>query len=229
MKMEIPLHGIFCGDCLKKNKTDYYPSQLPHNIVRLPVGETKLKHKFIIAVDVKKIEWVRESAGRYSAYAKVTFPCPQCETIEEFSHYLETPVILLSNIGVCKDCQGKLVLKDENIEYIDNDNEATLIVKGILTCPQCMFSEKEKVQIYSVDWENIKMHKEVELDLFEHELRIQKQSVINPNKKETHQESRSHQIIINGNVSESTIIIGDKNRSQISKRENDSPQDSRPT
>ncbi len=147
-KLEIPLTALICDDCKAKDNT---------NIAEIPTYYVEVKVPFIpaggddiitVSMDVRKIEWQKETAGQYRAKAVLSILCPCCETPKDIRYHLEAPIIFISEMGFCRECKGKLLLSDEHIEYFYDDNEQAFItIKGLLTCPNCAKHELTNLQL----------------------------------------------------------------------------------
>ena len=106
-----------------------------------------------VTLDVHKISWHKQELGRYSAATVVTIPCPCCENVRDMKYNLEAPLVLLTDIGKCRTCNGKLQLEDERIDYRDNGSGGWEVnVQANLVCPNCATTEFRHTYIPVQHW-----------------------------------------------------------------------------
>jgi hypothetical protein len=100
-----------------------------------------------LTLDVERISWKKKKPGYYYAEALVRVDCPNCEKPHEMRRYLDAPVILLTELGLCRNCNGKLSPEGEEIELVDRGGQSYIVVRASMTCDVCIHSEEQKAQI----------------------------------------------------------------------------------
>lgn len=180
LQLDIPISSLTCDTCKIGDISTHKEDFTPYVLLNIDVPQIGTTDMLTVPIDVRKIEWEKETDGRYFANATMAVVCPCCDTPRDLQYHLDAPVIFLSSIGYCHDCKQKLLLSNEHIDYFYDENEQSFItIKGTLTCPHCAKNETANLQL----------------------------SAPNPSTL-----LQTRQITINGNVSGSTIIIGNENR-----------------
>lgn len=130
-----------------------------------------------VTVDVQRISWRRQSEGRYSAFALMTFPCLDCDKTHTFEHQLEAPRVFIRDTFKCKTCGNKLEVEDENIEYYDSSEKGPHVeVTAKLVCRNCATGAVENFDIPSPSFSSLKHQDHIDIDLAKSSLRASKNS-----------------------------------------------------
>jgi hypothetical protein len=164
--IEVPISGLTCDECLDEMNHARAQVHVPFHATSVLVpGEEDLE-PLTVTLDVRKISWRKQSAGRYAATALVTVFCPCCEKARDIQPYLEAPSILLTDIGKCRTCKRGLELEEEEINYQDaGSGHWEVDVRANLVCRACSVSEAREVRIPLESWDQFRQAGNLEVSL----------------------------------------------------------------
>ena len=169
MNIAIPIASLLCEKCSSEpmengleNATQYVKYDI--------LFDNDNEEIITVSLDVKKISWKKIEQGVYVAIAIMSVICPCCEANRYLRYQLESPIILLTNIGICRVCSSKLSIENEEIEYIDSEKYGLLLkVKGKMICHSCIKSESKDFQASVVNHSSIINSKALDLSIDDNE------------------------------------------------------------
>jgi len=167
--VEVSITKLVCNDCrIEQPIEKAVDKERDYSLAIVEIAGADDSAPITIPLDVKRIEWLKKDKGHYVAFALLSVLCPSCGKPKELRHQMEAPVIFLTDIGVCRNCGGRLSLENELIEYVDSDgNDPLLAIRGDLICHYCMTEAKQDLQVFSSEFPAIIRNKDIEIRLTE--------------------------------------------------------------
>jgi TIR domain len=165
-KIELPISELTCDDCRDEVTDERARIHVPFHATSVVVQGDDDLEPLTVTLDVSKISWRKQSAGRYVATATVTVSCPCCEKARDIQPYLEAPSILITNIGKCRTCKGNLEIEEEEINYLDSGSGHWKVdVRADLICRTCSTHEAREIYVPVKSWDEFGQAKELKVSL----------------------------------------------------------------
>lgn len=176
LSVDIPINELVCKDC-KQYESDTREVETPYILYEVPLKDHTKDQTINVQVDVTKIDWRKGDNEQYIASAIMSLPCPYCENTHTLEHQLQAPVILLENISSCRQCNSKLRVQSEHIEFIDNkESNPQIKIQAILTCQNCAHDENEKFHIISSEIRSLLLRDFLKITINEEVIQINKKT-----------------------------------------------------
>lgn len=142
--IDILISDLLCSSCDEIINTDTIESVTSYIKFDVTVDRPSAIPPLTLTLDVERLSWKRKKLGYYYAEALVRIDCPNCEKPHEIGRYLDAPVILLSNLGQCRSCNGQLSPVGEEVELVDEGEQSYISVRADMICDVCTHSEETK-------------------------------------------------------------------------------------